>query len=537
MTMLHERFFDVAARFGSRSFLAAPADAERRWAPEGVQYTYAQGAARVAQLATIYRDAGLGVGHRVALSIDNHPDFFLHKLALVTLGASVVPLNPDWRHIELRWVLELTAPSFVVAFADHREALEATAATLDLRPQVIDFTTFDQGLPMVHSRPLDEPITTATETLVLFTSGTTGRSKGCRWTHEYELALGDWYRTMGGLARIEEGVETLYNPLPVYHSDCSVRAFHEMMPNGGCLVTTDRFRAGRYWHDVRESGATMLHYLGVVTSMLMAQPPSPLDRQHRVRLAIGGGADPTLHAAFEARFGFPLLEVWGMTECMRVLIDCHPPRTVGQRAVGRPRAGLDVRVVDDDDQEVPRGQTGELCVRHSAATPRRGLFAGYLKDPEATETAWRGGWFHTGDFVRQDHSDLVFFVDRKKHIIRRSGENIAAAELDAVLLTHPQVAQVAVVPVLDELRGEEVMACVVPKPEATRGRALAESLFEHVQSQLAWFKAPGWVVFLDDLPRTGSQKIQKFAVFPAGVDGRKTPGAIDLRDRKKRPER
>ena len=534
---LHQRFLEVAARFPERPFLRALPDPARHWLPEGLALTYAEGAAQVAGLAARYREAGIGLHHRVALLIENHPHFFLHKLALASVGAAVVPLNPDWRQAELGWVLQLTTPQLLITLPAHRAGLAATLAATPRPPPVVLLEQVEAGLPGAREGADAGSIDAGTETLVLFTSGTTGRSKGCRYTHEYELALGDWYRSLGGLATFTEGAETLYNPLPVYHSDCSVRAFHEMMPRGGCLVTSDRFRAGRFWEDVRACGATVLHYLGVVTSMLMAQPASPLDRQHRVRLAIGGGVEPTLHRAFEERFGFPLLEVWGMTECMRVLIDCHPPRSVGQRAVGRPRPGLDVRVVDDEDRTVPPGTQGELCIRHSAEAPRRGLFGGYLDDPAATEEAWRGGWFHTGDFVRQDQTGLVFFIDRTKHIIRRSGENIAAAEVDAVLLTHPAVAQCAVVPVPDELRGEEVMACVIARPTSAPGPALAESLVAHVHQHLAWFKAPGWVLFVDDLPRTGSQKIQKFAVFPPGVDGRRQPGAIDLRDRKRRDQR
>jgi crotonobetaine/carnitine-CoA ligase len=165
--------------------------------------------------------------------------------------------------------------------------------------------------------------------------------------------------------------------------------------------------------------------------------------------------------------------------------------------------------------------------------PRHGFFAGYLKDDRATEEAWRGGWFHTGDVVRQDGDGMLYFVDRKKNIIRRSGENIAAAEIEAVLQAHDDVAQVAVVAAPDEVREEEVMACVVPMPGVTGDAALAERLFEWCMARLAYFKAPGWVLFLPSLPTTGTQKVQKTQLFPRGEDPRRRPGAIDLRDRKR----
>jgi crotonobetaine/carnitine-CoA ligase len=173
-------------------------------------------------------------------------------------------------------------------------------------------------------------------------------------------------------------------------------------------------------------------------------------------------------------------------------------------------------------------------VRHSEAEPRRGFFSGYLKNEAATEEAWRGGWFHTGDVVRRDRSGMLVFVDRMKHIIRRSGENIAAAEVEAVLQAHASVAQVAVLPVADELREEEVLACIVPMPGAAAGPALAEALFEHCNARLAYFKAPGWVLFLDRLPTTGTQKVQKTQIFASGEDPRRRVGIVDLRARKRR---
>jgi crotonobetaine/carnitine-CoA ligase len=207
---------------------------------------------------------------------------------------------------------------------------------------------------------------------------------------------------------------------------------------------------------------------------------------------------------------------------------------VGTRAFGRPFPGFEARVVDDGDRDVPTGTEGELVVRHTAENPRHGFFSGYLKNEKATEEAWRGGWFHTGDVVRQDPSGMLFFVDRKKHIIRRAGENIAAAEIEAVLQAHDAVAQVAVLAVPDELREEEVLACVVPMPGVPPDAALADALFDQCNARLAYFKAPGWVLFVDSLPTTGTQKVQKTQIFKSGEDPRKRPGIIDMRARKRR---
>jgi acyl-coenzyme A synthetase/AMP-(fatty) acid ligase len=218
---------------------------------------------------------------------------------------------------------------------------------------------------------------------------------------------------------------------------------------------------------------------------------------------------------------------------VRVLADCFEPRQVGTRAFGRAVPGVDVRVVDETEGDVADGQPGEMLVRHSAATPRRGCFSGYLKDEAATESAWRGGWFHTGDTVYRAADGMLHFVDRKKNIIRRSGENIAAAEIEATLLSHPEVQQVAVLAVKDELREEEVLACVVLKGSASIADA-AERLFQHCYERMAYYKAPGWIHFLDSLPTTGTQKIQKHTIYPGGIDPRTAAGVVDLRARKKR---
>jgi crotonobetaine/carnitine-CoA ligase len=268
--------------------------------------------------------------------------------------------------------------------------------------------------------------------------------------------------------------------------------------------------------------------------LLLKQPPVPAERRHKVVFALGAGIDPDVHVKFEARFGIAMVEVWGMTETGRFISNCHEPRLQHTRAFGRPTPDFLAKAVDDQDREVPRGTPGELVVRDAGPDPRRAFFRGYLKDPKATEEAWRGGWFHTGDVVVQDESDMLFFVERKKNIIRRSGENISAAEIENALIEHPAVAQVAVMAVPDELRDEEVMACVVAAPGHAAGAETARAIFESARGKIAYYKLPGWIVFVESLPRTGTQKIQKGLIFPKDSDPRAHPGAIDLRAHKKR---
>jgi acyl-coenzyme A synthetase/AMP-(fatty) acid ligase len=272
---------------------------------------------------------------------------------------------------------------------------------------------------------------------------------------------------------------------------------------------------------VVESGATIVHYLGVMPAVLMSLPETP--KNHRVRFGYGANANPKDHAAFEARFGFPLIEAWAMTETGggALIAASREPRHVGTRCIGFPKPELDLKIEDN----------GELLVRHAGADPRRGFFSGYLKDAAATEQAWRDGWFHTGDALRRGADGSLHFVDRLKNIIRRAGENIAALEVEAALAGHPAIAQVAVIAVPDAVRDEEVMACVVLQKKQDRLKETAVSIQDWCLERLAYFKAPGHVAFLDSLPTTATNKVQKAKLADFAVNA---ADSFDLRERKKR---
>ncbi len=534
-----ETFFRAAQQYAGQSFIAVPANAARSYAAEGVEITYAEAAQAVRELMQAYSAAGYGTGHRVALLLENRPMHLLHKLAMNALGICCVPLNPDHRPRELAYVLDHANVDLVVV----HESLEAQLQPgIDqarrCKPDVVTAGGFAGQLPAAQRTAAPTAPDASTPASILYTSGTTGRPKGCVLAHGYELAAGAWYATRGGLSSFGEACERIYNPLPVFHVNASIFSFYCAMLKGNCQVQTDRFQPSRWWTEVYESKATVVHYLGVVVPMLMGRPEEPLERSHCVRFAIGAGVEPQRHKAFEERFGFPLIEIWGMTEMVRAIVDNQLPRETGTRAFGRATPGIEVRVVDDADADVPAGQQGELIVRHSAATPRKHFFSGYLDDDAATEAAWRGGWFHTGDIVTRDATGLLRFIDRRKNIIRRSGENIAAAEVEALLQAHPLVGNVAVLAVKDEVREEEVLACVVLKAGAPEDpAAVARTLFDYCNANLAYYKAPGWVYLAGSIPTTATQKIQKHQVFEPGEDPRTLPGMMDMRSLKKRDAR
>ncbi len=526
---------EAVERYGERPFLAVPPGPDRAYRQDGFEITYAAADIEIRHLAEAYVRAGYGLGHRVALLLENRPEHIFHRLALNRLGVSCVPINPDYRAAETAYLLGHAEPVLILTLPSRRAQIEAALTESTHRPpvHVVGAESAEASLPRPNTPCRPGPPTPATEAELLYTSGTTGRPKGCMLSHGYEVALGHWYAGLGGMAALRPGEDRIYNPLPLYHLNAGVVSLFGAVAAGCCQVQTDRFAPSRWWREVKSSRATIVHYLGIVAPMLLNQPASDADRDHAVRFGIGAGIEPELHRKFEARFEFPLIEIWGMTEFCRVLGDNHAPRQIGTRAFGCAVPGLDVRVVDENDADVADGQPGEMVVRHSAQTPRRGAFSGYLKNEAETEKAWRGGWFHTGDTVWRGPDGMHHFIDRKKNIIRRSGENIAAAEIEALLLTHPDVAQVAVLAVADEVREEEVLACVVTL-SGKNGRDAAEDLFGYCNQRLAYYKAPGWLWFAAELPTTGTQKIQKHVIFPGSVDPREAPGMIDLRPLKRR---
>jgi acyl-CoA synthetase (AMP-forming)/AMP-acid ligase II len=473
-------FEQTAGAHSSRSFLLAY--------PQRTELTYGAALERVAAIAARYRSRGYAKGHRVGLKLQNGPEFLLHFLALNSLGASVLPLNPDYRQAELDYVLA------------HSEA-----------GSVIDATMLD------HPPPPGKAVG-AEECALLYTSGTTGKPKGCLLSDFYFLGVGRRYVEEGGLCAIRDGEERLITPLPLFHMNALAVSTTAMILKAGCVVQLDRFHPKTWWRDVVDSRATIAHYLGVMPAILLKD--ESFQGKTQVRFGYGANANPKDHAAFEERFGFPLIEAWAMTETGSgaIVAASREPRHVGTRCFGFPKDDLDIRIEDG----------GELLVRQKGADPRRGFFSGYLKDEKATADAWRDGWFHTGDAVRRGPDGALHFVDRLKNIIRRSGENIAALEVEAVLGGHPHIQSVAVIAAPDPVRDEEVMACVVSK-ERTRENAI--SIQDWCLDRLSYFKAPGIVAFIDELPVTSTNKVQKAKLSDFTFD---PSTRFDLRDRKRR---
>jgi acyl-CoA synthetase (AMP-forming)/AMP-acid ligase II len=531
-----DAFSATAASHPSRPFLHVPRSATRGYADAELRFTYAEALTRVDALAGRYRAAGLGAGLRVALLLENRPDYFFHWLALNSLGASVVPINPDLRPPEVAYLLAHSEAMLAVSVAERLEALRDAATQAQSGARVVAANEVAAGLEPLRTQAARVGARdAAAECAVMYTSGTTGKPKGCLLSNDYFLRMGERYVKRSGYVQLERGKSRVLTPLPMFHMNAMAGSTMGMVMSAGCIIQLDRFHPRSWWQDVAESRATGIHCLGVMPAILLGLPACEEERAHDVRYGTAANVEPQFHARFETRFGFPLIEGWAMTEtgAGAAISADHEPRHIGTRCIGVPVSGVEIRIVDEQDRDVPTGAGGELLVRRAGADPRQGFFSGYLKDFAATEAAWRGGWWHTGDMVTRWDDGSLHFLDRSKNVIRRSGENISALEVEEALRSHPAVAAVAVTAVPDEIRGEEVMACVVPRA-AGAGVEEARALFDWVFERLAYFKAPGWIAFVDGLPTTATQKIQRGELRDIAARRVGTDACYDFRTCKRR---
>jgi acyl-CoA synthetase (AMP-forming)/AMP-acid ligase II len=502
------RFRETALRRGDGAFLNVLAETAAVYGLTAGDVSYRAMLERVERRRSKLAERGYGEGHRVGLLLQNRPVFLEIWFALNALGVSVVPINPDLRLSELEYIVGHSEMNAAFVLEERREELQMAAGNAG-RVMAVATETCDVPKPFGGAASPTAG-NASTECALLYTSGTTGQPKGCVLTNQYFLHCGDWYRDVGGLIDLRADQERMITPLPVFHMNAMAVSVMAMVSVGGCLTMLDRFHPGTWWDSVRTSRATCLHYLGVMPSMLMSAAPSAQDKAHSVRFGFGAGVDKLLHGPFEERFGFPLIEAWAMTETGSggVIGASSEPRKIGTSCFGRPDRDVMVRIVGDNENDVSVGTPGELLVRRAGADPRYGFFREYLKNPEATDEAWKGGWFHTGDIVSSDADGDLHFVDRKKNVIRRSGENIAAVEVETVLNRNPLVRQAAVAATPDQVRGDEVVALVIAARSGA-DRAMAEEIVRWCLEQMAYYKAPGWIGFVDQLPLTATEKIQR----------------------------
>ncbi len=468
----------------------------------GEQLTFADIDRRSTDLALVLAAQGVAPGDRVAVMMRNRVEFPLSWLAISKAGCAMVPLNVFYKSDDAGYLLTHSEAVAVITQDEFVPLLSGLG--LDITLISVDGDGGGKALELAgllaQAPDADLPTVTPGQMAnVQYTSGTTGRPKGCMLTNAY------WVHIAEKAAVMCEGLsesDVIINAQPFYYMDPQWN-FATALLTGAALVQLDRFHPSSFWDKARQYDATFFYCIGVMPRMLMNQPPSEKDRDHALRFIICSGIPLAEHAEIEERWGVPWYEAFGMTESgadIFVTKDDHDV-TVGNGCIGRPAPGREARVVDDDDNDVPAGTVGELIQRGPH------MMEGYFKNPEATAEIFRNGWLHTGDLVRMDEAGLIYYVGRKKDMIRRSGENISAGEVEEVMSAHAAVRMAACIPVPDDLRGEEVKIYVVPEDD--RDAPAVEDLIAYCSDRLAYFKVPRYWAFRDDLPRTPSEKIAK----------------------------
>lgn len=489
-----------------------------------------RGADRAAnQVARFLQELGVSRGDAVAVMLPNSLEHCHAWSGIARIGAVHIAVNTDYKGAFLSHVLTNSGSSHILIHGEYLpRLLELEAGLPNLRCVILvggasganavksRFTFRSFGESKKHSDgDLRVPVSYRDAACVMYTSGTTGPSKGVIMPHAHVYLFG--LGTVENMGLIES--DRFYIVLPLFHANGMFMQLYATLITGAEAVLREKFSAGRWIHDVFDFDITITNSLGAVVSFVLSQEPSPLDRRHRLR-AIGVAPNlPELDDQLRERFG--IQEVFGMYGMTEVNIPLYTQAgDVRPGSCGRVwDRYYELQIVDPEtDLPVPAGDIGEIVVRSKLPF---GFMAGYLNMPEKTVEAWRNFWFHTGDAARMDEDGYVYFVDRIKDCIRRRGENISSFEIEKVIGAHPGVVEVAAVAVESDIPGaeDEVKVVVVPA-----GDLDVEELREYCVRQLPRFAVPRYVEYLDSLPKTPTGKVRKTRLREQGVTG----GTFDL---------
>ncbi len=455
-------------------------------------------------------EAGVEAGNHVAALLYNQPEFPLLWFAAVKLGAVLVPLNTALKGDLLRYELDDCQARFLVLDPSLLSAYEPVRSSLSLtREWVIEREDAPEDLPAgmspwkevlsAREPPATPPPRPSDPAAILYTSGTTGPPKGAVIPHEKYLTTA---REIGRRSRLTPD-SVLFTGLPLFHCNAQEMTTLAALLNDVTAAYEERFHASTYWETAARNGATHVSLLIAMVNILYKQPEKATDLGHGVRVALTAGATKEVWPKFESRFGVQIIELYGMTECGCTTL-MNPPDAIRVGSVGTPLGFVEAQIVDDHDEPVPPGTPGELLVR-----PREPftMFLEYYRKPEKTVEAWRNLWFHTGDLMKQDADGYFYFLDRKKDVIRRRGENLAPYDVESVLNQHPSVFESVVVGVPAEVGEEDVKAFIQLKPGL---RVDPEELFRFAADRLPFFMVPRYVEFIAEIPKTANQKSQRY---------------------------
>ena len=469
-------------------------------APESA-LSYGEFLERVAGCAAVLA-ARYRPGTRVACLLANGVSYLILRYALTCAGLVEVAVNGQHKGVVLRAMLTKVRPEVIVVADRFRENLSGSGYDL-AATGLLD----EESLARITARPIawrerpTIPVGPREPCRILFSSGTTGASKAVELSQAYEVYTGERH---GELLDIGIGDRWLY-VTPMFHID-AVYIFSIVLHTGAALALAPNFSASRFWRDAANSRASYLCYVGSILAILLKgdgpDEPTPL------RLAVGGGATGGQVEEFERRFGVEVLESYAMTECIACTFSTRAGKKQG--SIGRPVPGYEVAILDEAGARLPPGACGEIAIR---AEEDCALFTRYVGDPEATAQAMRGGWFHTGDLGSRDADGHFHFCGRIKDAIRVGGENVSAQELEAIADSHPAIAASAAVAVPAEIGDDDILLYV----ELKSGMEVSgQELFAFFAARAAKFMVPRYLRFIERLPRTATERVQKSELARTG---------------------
>lgn len=484
---------------------------------QGQKTTYGEVEAITNCYANGFAAHGIRHGDHVAVMLPNCPEFLWVIWGLGKIGAVAVPLNTAVKGELLRYFLDQSDASCVVVDDEWVNRVAALSPSLTkVRSYVYrgDRAATECGLstPGAVVRQLNEIVSSdATRPpvehvrhddthLIMYTSGTTGPSKGVMCPHSQGHAVGSMLAKDFGYGPDD----VLYTCLPLFHGNAIWYSCYAALWADAALAVSPRFSASRFWDEIRSTGATQFNTLGAMTNIIWKLPPGPNERETSLRQCMAVPVPKEIYHEFQQRYGVTLTSVYAMTEsfAMTRFTPDDPPVKAG--SAGSTLGACELRIVDDDQCELPTGEVGEVWMRPLIPGA---MMKGYYKMPVETAREFVDGWFRTGDRARLDVDGYLFFVDRKKEAIRRRGENISAYEVELLLSRHPSILEVAAIPVSSEMSEDDVMVYVVCKA----GESLTHAEVVHFAAeQMSYFMVPRFVDFIDELPKTASEKIEKY---------------------------